>query len=649
MLIFLPRLNRVRISGFGLYTPHEDIVVEFNKAATCLAGANGIGKSTLLSGIIYALSGVVPHPDKSFEQIPKYIESSSRFSHEYFAGRIREEDRQRAEISVSFYLAETEIEITRGFFEADAIRSLRVNQEIKSAGSREERKELSREYEGAILSAAGLATFEQFVFLLLFVLTFDERRTLLFWNEILLSLTLHIFFGVDPENAERVRRLYDEIGDADSWARNSKWQATLLRKQLEQLNMPAEGIDVGELAKIKHVHERLYAEVEELRKQVQTTRAMLPACKMRLAELTAQHQEAKRQYDVTFEEFLKGKNSIDVVKSFPLIKNIISEKKCPACGSEGADVRIQLLLKEEKCPICQGSVQVRGDDKEYTGILTELDGKMNRLSNEMDLESAKLARVGHEYEELALLLEEKEKELADMESNSKWLGEHAKTISSEIPTLLKKVSDFEEMAKQYREKREAMVSEAALLRDGLTEKYRMAEEEFLPMFRELARLFTGLDLDLQIDQRSKYRVPVLQFSLHLDLEYRQSPFQLSESQRFFIDIALRMALLRYLEIKNGDNKGGLLIDTPEGSLDIAYETNAGKMFARFVRDGGWLVLTSNINSSGLVRSMARECGLEYMKIENMTLWANLSQVQMDNYYLFERSYDEMVRSLGGIE
>lgn len=49
---------------------------------------------------------------------------------------------------------------------------------------------------------------------------------------------------------------------------------------------------------------------------------------------------------------------------------------------------------------------------------------------------------------------------------------------------------------------------------------------------------------------------------------RTDSSQLFEIQRFFPDIALRMALAIYLSKKN--NEATLLIDTPEGSLDIAY-------------------------------------------------------------------------------
>ncbi len=79
---------------------------------------------------------------------------------------------------------------------------------------------------------------------------------------------------------------------------------------------------------------------------------------------------------------------------------------------------------------------------------------------------------------------------------------------------------------------------------------------------------------------------------------RRHTYQLSESQRFFVDIALRMALINHMSSKS--TKGVLLIDTPEGSLDIAYENRAVDMFADFVELGYGIIMTANINSSRLL-------------------------------------------------
>jgi ABC-type cobalamin transport system ATPase subunit len=100
-----------------------------------------------------------------------------------------------------------------------------------------------------------------------------------------------------------------------------------------------------------------------------------------------------------------------------------------------------------------------------------------------------------------------------------------------------------------------------------------------------------------------------------------------------------MAIVDY--ISDGQNEGTMLIDTPEGSLDIAYEVNAGEMFAEFVSRGHQIVITANLNSSGLVRTLAQQTGKNMFDLINMLNWANLSSVQRARMVLFNNALAEI--------
>ena len=89
----------------------------------------------------------------------------------------------------------------------------------------------------------------------------------------------------------------------------------------------------------------------------------------------------------------------------------------------------------------------------------------------------------------------------------------------------------------------------------------------------------------------------------------------------------------------------MLIDTPEGSLDIAYESRAGKMFADFVAKGYSVIMTANINSSQLLLKLAELCGEQRMRIERMTEWTVLSQVQQAEQEVIESAYDKIEEKL----
>jgi ABC-type cobalamin transport system ATPase subunit len=165
----------------------------------------------------------------------------------------------------------------------------------------------------------------------------------------------------------------------------------------------------------------------------------------------------------------------------------------------------------------------------------------------------------------------------------------------------------------------------------------------VPRFKSLAKAFLGVDLDISMVSGSGG--VGLQLQIEIRGSARRKDSQLSESQRFFVDIALRMALAQH--ISDLASPATLFIDTPEGSLDIAYEDRAGQMFANFVQSGHSLLMTANINSSKLLTTLARSCTAEHMSIIQMTQWTELSDVQQQASALFRSAYAEIDGALNG--
>src|SRR5262249_15161180 len=144
--------------------------------------------------------------------------------------------------------------------------------------------------------------------------------------------------------------------------------------------------------------------------------------------------------------------------------------------------------------------------------------------------------------------------------------------------------------------RDEKKKELKALQRSLESSYAAAEEEFVPLFRDLAELFLGIELDVRLEGKVATGLVLV---LELRSTVRREQHQHSESQRFFVDIALRMAMAQFMS--SDEAPAGLLIDTPEGSLDIAYESRAGEMFAKFVKGGHSIMMTANINTSQLLQ------------------------------------------------
>jgi DNA repair exonuclease SbcCD ATPase subunit len=61
-----PDITRIEIKNFSLFTKTRHICIDIDKNVFCLAGANGLGKSTFVTIINYALTGIVKKADAYF-------------------------------------------------------------------------------------------------------------------------------------------------------------------------------------------------------------------------------------------------------------------------------------------------------------------------------------------------------------------------------------------------------------------------------------------------------------------------------------------------------------------------------------------------------------------------------------------------------
>src|SRR5690606_89502 len=77
--------------------------------------------------------------------------------------------------------------------------------------------------------------FSYFLFFQLYVLTFDENRRMLFWDERASTSAMSIAFNEDVTDTERVLELKKKMEDYESYGRNARWQATQIKNEIDKL------------------------------------------------------------------------------------------------------------------------------------------------------------------------------------------------------------------------------------------------------------------------------------------------------------------------------------------------------------------------------------------------------------------------------
>ena len=125
------------------------------------------------------------------------------------------------------------------------------------------------------------------------------------------------------------------------------------------------------------------------------------------------------------------------------------------------------------------------------------------------------------------------------------------------------------------------------------------------LYQSYASRFLGIECELVLhSSEAKF--------LDLDLyvpkfagKYRANPHMCSESQKFFLDIAFRMAMIN-LAKRLSDSPGSFICETPESALDLAYIDNVAEMFKIFAKQGHNIISTSNLQPGSLAKPILGE-------------------------------------------
>lgn len=639
-----PRIQQIEINHFSLFTKQSHIKIDASKKVFCLAGANGLGKSTFIAILNYALTGIVRHPLRDFSwsnSITKFYSDSKNFVGDYFNGRIDEDDRSLAQITLQFSVGEKIYKIRRGFFEPEELRWYERSdgENIDTLADNMSPLDINEQYKKDLAHDIGLSRFEQFVFLQSYILTFDETHQLLFWNERLMESALYLCFGVEPEKAELADELRKKVSSYDSDSRNIQYQITRTRKDLNNLLARIQGNKSSQAERdIFDGHKQLVQKQTELSSSIDQITVERKQTDLAIADNLLKISTLRSEYEKLFNQ---DQEEIPIEKH-PEVVRLLRELK------------IKIFAEQDYTELLENLAQViKGLRKAYPSYdIAEYQEQIKSIDN--SLFALKKSTKSLEEKKERLLEEERAKniDLGKVEKLIETIEEDNADILEKLATPSADREKMESLIESSRKQIEYMTlrkQEAVRNRDGkrkeldkleeeLNQKYFNAESVFVPIFNRYARNFVGLDMDLNMAVSSSGA----NLTLDINSQRRSRSFQLSESQRYFVDIALRMALLEFIS-----NSGCLLVDTPEGSLDIAYESRAGKMFADFSTGDFCLFLTANINTSQLLLQLAEMCGNDNMQLERMTKWTTLSDVQQQEEAKIEDAFTIIEERLNG--
>lgn len=637
--MILPKINKIIIENFSLYRQQRRIEVEVPNGVLCLAGANGLGKSTFISIVSYAMTGAVVQPDisfKSLNSIPAFAQKTVGFASRYFDGRVEQRDREQSQVTVDFNLGNFSYHLIRNFFDSsELIEFSRIDNNHQETVDRN--KSLLNQYQTFFVQDSELNNFEQYLFLQTYVMTFDESKKLLFWDEDVMNRLMYLFFSIKPEDAEKADQLRKNINRYGSNVRNIQWNISQMEKRLSKLknNGTITEEEKNEIERVCEEEEEINNTIEEERKRKQEISSDISQVQLQLDDNAVKLNTLKEQYDAAFERLY---SSPVAVESDGKIQG--SLKKIIVALTEDENTDITSLVLELRAEIVDAVKKTKAHNEQaILEQLKALDSQMiaikssgKELKDKYDRMTQELAACLSRMDEMAKSLELFKQQYNVLLQKKDSIRQSEQTLS-EIKALELNIELRKKEKAEAEQKRDECQSELRPLEDEVKRSFTAVAEQFIPSFRNYAKSFIGLDIDIELKDNNNMASLVIK----VNGSDRHSRFQLSESQQYFLDIALRFSLLEYTKSENAF----MLIDTPEGSLDIAYESRAGKMFADFVAKDYSVIMTANINTSQLLLKLAEMCGKDKMKVERMTEWTILTQVQQEEQEVIEQAYNQI--------
>lgn len=641
-----PKIHKINISNFSLYKQKDEIELNLKDGVFCLAGANGLGKSTFIAIVSYALMGIVVDPKKNFDsinQITEFYKKNEKFAETYFDGRIDESKRDLANVSIEFSVGDFLYNLKRNFFEITNLLEFSRKNKItneETVDNNSTSTELLELYKKHLTKDIGVATFEQFAFLQSFVLTFDESKKLIFWDTPVMNRILHLFFGIDPEYANRADDLRKKIAKHESNLRNIQWNITQNEREIVEITNPLLlDISVADAEILINTIKEDENSVEELQKNIEKQYSAISECDLNIKNLAIKIVELNAKYEEVFKslensEILIEKDSTIIALLRKISYKILNKEEIT---NEFEDLKTRIV---EVSKILDKHCQ-----EERMIELKNIDDEIIISRKQQEEYIAKKNRVEKEITENKKILEDLKIKLNNLKyKNEKIIKQYDLYISANTDdriNSIKKVVENDKIRKIEEGKlRDKYKEELSILEKDMRTQYHKTELEFIPIFKKYATNFLGLDIDIELKNTASTG---LYLSLKVNSTERKDKHQLSESQQYFIDIALRFALIEISASKYAT----IFIDTPEGSLDIAYESRAGKMFGDFVKQGFDIIMTANINSSQLLLQLAKKCSQEKMNLERMTEWTILSTVQQEEQNVIEKAFNDIEGALNG--
>jgi hypothetical protein len=272
---------------------------------------------------------------------------------------------------------------------------------------------------------------------------------------------------------------------------------------------------------------------------------------------------------------------------------------CPVCGTNQPDLQAtaQEHYRAHRCILC-GSEEPKAPNQEIVALRSQLSAKLQ--AQQVFEESARVLSAGVDR------LKQQEGEQQAVVNSARLSQPLLNVPNQSLPQSTRR--QLEDLHASLLEEEAELEEQIVNLRTQLETDYADFRSSVQARLERVRALYTGYATEfLGIPcELSEAKDPGLITLNRLVPKFngiiREVPASCSEAQRFFLDIAFRLALIDFAAEHDGE-PATFLCETPENALDMSYVENVVQMFINFAHKGHSLLLTANIQPNGIAAQL----------------------------------------------
>jgi hypothetical protein len=294
----------------------------------------------------------------------------------------------------------------------------------------------------------------------------------------------------------------------------------------------------------------------------------------------------------------------------------LAGERCLICGSDqhAGQKYLHERLAKRRCPACKAGGGEKPKGARPSEASTKRLEEKQIGSAKLEVNIARLERLikkGREELVAQLKLRSEAQQASSELRLQKQRAENRARLPAELATIEQEIRENEVNLREKAEVLQHLRSEYETRLAEANSQIEVTAQAILERFKEYADRFLLEKVVLRYEfherlvgqsgQTLKFPNFVVALSLS-DSEPTDRPEieQVSQSQREFIDLAFRMALLDVAVSTHGPTM--IAIETPEASLDTVFVVRAGEMLRAFAKShpSNRVIATCNINGEGMI-------------------------------------------------